>query len=65
MPYPISPALKAEFPEIDGVTRLFDRSASVRRNSQTTARMSGWSMPDFLHMFTFPLQKGNPKSAHE
>ncbi|GAB3799019.1 ABC transporter permease [Spirosoma humi] len=63
MPYPISPALKAEFPEIDGVSRFFDRSASIRRGSQTYGKDVRMVDPDFLHMFTFPFQKGNPKSA--
>ncbi len=63
MPYPISPALKAEFPEIEGVTRWFDRSASVRRASQTYTKDVRMADADFLTMFSFPLQKGNVKTA--
>ena len=63
MPFPISPALKAEFPEIEGVSRYFSRSATVRRNEQTYGKDVRMADPDFLHMFTFPLQKGNAKTA--
>ncbi|MBO0948237.1 ABC transporter permease [Fibrella forsythiae] len=63
MPYPISPALKADFPEIEGVTRWFDRSASVRHNDQTYNKDVRMADPDFLTMFTFPLQKGSAKTA--
>ena len=63
MPYPISPALKAEFPEIEGVSRYFNRGTSVRRKSQTYKKDVRLADPDFLHMFTFPLQKGSPKTA--
>ncbi|MCK8492686.1 ABC transporter permease [Spirosoma sp. RP8] len=63
MPFPISPALKAEFPELEGVTRWFDRSASVRRNDQTYTKDVRMVDADFLHMFTFPLQKGNTRTA--
>ncbi|QDK77955.1 FtsX-like permease family protein [Spirosoma sp. KCTC 42546] len=63
MPYPISPSLKAEFPEIEGVTRWFDRSASVRRNNQTYNKDVRMADADFLNMFSFPLQKGNANTA--
>ncbi|MBN8823343.1 MULTISPECIES: ABC transporter permease [unclassified Spirosoma] len=63
MPYPISPSLKAEFPEIEGVTRWFDRSASVRRNEQTYNKDVRMADADFLQMFSFPLRKGNAKTA--
>ena len=63
MPYPISPALKAEFPEIEGVTRWFRRTASVRRNDQTYGKNVRMVSEDFLQMFTFPLRKGNAKTA--
>ena len=35
MPFPIRPALKAEFPEIEGVSRFFNGSLSIRRNPTT------------------------------
>ena len=63
MPYPISPALKAEFPEIEGVSRYFNRGASVRRKDQAYDKDVRMVDADFLHMFTFPLRKGNPKTA--
>jgi putative ABC transport system permease protein len=63
MPYVISPALKADFPEIEGTTRYFDRSTSVRRTEQTYIQNVRLVDADFLHMFSFPLLKGNPKTA--
>ncbi|UFH54209.1 ABC transporter permease [Spirosoma sp. KNUC1025] len=63
MPYPILPVLKAEFPEIEGVTRWFNRSASIRRNEQTFNKNVRMVNPDFLSMFTFPMLKGNPQTA--
>ncbi|QHV94445.1 ABC transporter permease [Spirosoma endbachense] len=63
MPYPISPALKAEFPEIEGVSRYFNRTASVRRKDQTYGKNVRMVGADFLKMFTFPLLKGNSGTA--
>ncbi|WP_338875149.1 ABC transporter permease [Spirosoma sp. SC4-14] len=63
MPYPISPVLKAEFPEIEGVTRWFDRGASVRWNNKTYQKDVRMADGDFLTMFSFPMLKGNPKTA--
>ena len=63
MPYVISPALKAEFPELEGVSRYFDRTATVRRTEQTYNQDVRLVDADFLHMFNFPLLKGNPKTA--
>ncbi len=63
MPYPIAPAVKAEFPEIEGVTRFFNSNISVRRNEQTYGKMIRLADPDFLRMFTFPLRKGDAKTA--
>ncbi|GAB4021895.1 ABC transporter permease [Spirosoma koreense] len=63
MPYPISSALQAEFPEIEGITRWFNRTSSVRRADQTYNKNVRMVSPDFLQMFSFPLRKGNPKTA--
>ncbi|MFD2935890.1 ABC transporter permease [Spirosoma flavum] len=63
MPYPISPALKAEFPEIEGVSRFFNGTAGVRRNEHTYSKSVRMADADFLQLFTFPLRKGNAKTA--
>ena len=63
MPFPIMPALKAEFPEIDGVSRIFQNSFSVRRDGQTYGKDVRLVDADFLRMFTFPMQKGSAKTA--
>ena len=63
MPFPISPALKAEFPEIEGVSRYFNRTATVQHKDQTFGKNVRMVDADFLTMFTFPLRKGNPNTA--
>ncbi len=63
MPFPITPALKAEFPEIEGVSRIFNSSLSVRHNGQTYGKDVRLVDADFLRMFTFPMQKGSAKTA--
>jgi len=63
MPFPIMPALKAEFPEIEGVSRIFDTGMSVRHNGQTYGKDIRLVDADFLRMFTFPMRKGNTSTA--
>ncbi len=63
MPFPIRPALKAEFPEIEGVSRFFNGSLSIRRDGQTYGKDVRLVDADFLQMFTFPMLKGSAKTA--
>ena len=63
MAYPMATTIKAEFPEIEGVTRFFNSNSSVRRNEQTYSKSVRMVDADFLRMFTFPLLKGNPQTA--
>ncbi len=63
MPFPIMPALKAEFPEIEGVSRLFQNGMSVQHNGQTFGKDIRLVDADFLHMFTFPMREGKAKTA--
>lgn len=63
MPFPIMPALKAEFPEIEGVSRIFQNGLSVRHNGQTYGKDVRLVDADFLRMFTFPMQKGSARTA--
>ncbi len=63
MPFPITPALKAEFPEIEGVSRVFNSGMSVRENGQTYSKDVRLVDADFLRMFTFPMRTGSVKTA--
>ncbi|GAB3758343.1 ABC transporter permease [Spirosoma pomorum] len=63
MPYPISPALRAEFPEIEGVTRWFDQSSSVRWQDKTFGEDVRRVDADFLTMFSFPMIQGRASTA--
>ena len=63
MPYPISTVLKAEIPEIEGASRWFDQGASVRWKDRVYNKDVRMADADFLSMFTFPMQKGNAKTA--
>jgi predicted permease len=63
MPYPISPALRAEFPEVEGVSRWFDQSSSVRWQDRTFGEDVRRADADFLTMFSFPMLQGKASSA--
>ncbi|MBO0937447.1 ABC transporter permease [Fibrella sp. HMF5335] len=63
MPHPLLPALKAEFPEVEGVTRIRWSSGGVRYGDKTFSKMVRSCDPDFLTMFTFPMVKGEAKTA--
>jgi putative ABC transport system permease protein len=64
-PAPLAPALKEEFPEIINSTR-YNRTRNVLfKQSETkfVKEIEGMADPSFLEMFTFPMIKGDPKSA--
>lgn len=63
MPYPISPAIRTEFPEVEGVTRWFDQSASVRWQDKTFGQDVRRVDADFLTMFSFPMLQGKASTA--
>ncbi|QKZ12836.1 ABC transporter permease [Spirosoma sp. KUDC1026] len=63
MPYPIAPTLRTEFPEIEGITRWVDRSATVRWKDRTLGKDVRLADGDFLSMFSFPMRQGNVKTA--
>jgi putative ABC transport system permease protein len=63
MAYPISPALRAEFPDIVGISRIRWGSGGVRYGDKTFSKMIRTCDPDFLTMFSFPMRTGNPRTA--
>ena len=64
MPLPLAPALKADFPELAGVTRVvMGRKSLVEGNGTYFDKLINFTDPDFLTVFSFPLLSGNPKTA--
>jgi len=64
-PAPLAPALKEEFPEIINSTR-YNRTRNVlfkQGETKFVEETVGMADPSFLEMFTFPMIKGDPKSA--
>jgi len=63
-PLPLGPALQADFPQIEYAVRIADGSATLRYGDQIFDERIRFVDADFLHVFTFPLQRGfgNPLS---
>jgi predicted permease len=63
MPYPMTPALNQEFPEVQGVTRLLWTSGVVQRGEKQFRKNIRCADADLLTMFSFPLKQGDARSA--
>ncbi|SEI82092.1 ABC-type transport system, involved in lipoprotein release, permease component [Dyadobacter koreensis] len=63
MPMPLTPALKAEYPEVEAAARLMNGSSLVEYNGKYFDKQVMFTDPDFLKIFTFPLLKGNSEAA--
>ncbi len=59
-PVPLGPALKADFPQIEYAVRVADGRATLRYGDQVFDERVRFVDPEFLRMFTFPLQSGFP-----
>jgi ABC-type antimicrobial peptide transport system permease subunit len=59
MPYPLTPALKAENIGISEATSILNNGKLVRYNGKTLDMPTTFVDEDFLNMFTFPVIKGN------
>ncbi len=64
LPAPLTPALKAEYPDIEYISR-YGSSGKVlaRYGNQEISQSTYWVDEDFLRMFSFPLTKGNHATA--
>ncbi|MCK4758904.1 MAG: ABC transporter permease, partial [Candidatus Aminicenantes bacterium] len=64
-PYPLSPALKDEIPEIKDATRYaYAGGLLMRQGEKAFFEDYIWAVdPSFLHMFTFPLIRGDENTA--
>lgn len=63
MPFPLTPALKAEFPEIESITRVVNGSDVLEYKGKYFDKQVMFADPDFLKIFTFPLVKGTTETA--
>jgi ABC-type antimicrobial peptide transport system permease subunit len=59
MPYPLTPALKTENIGITKATSILNGGKLVRYKDKTLDMGTTMVDEDFLHMFTFPVVKGN------
>jgi putative ABC transport system permease protein len=63
MPFPLTNALKAEFPEIESITRIVNGSDVVEYKGKYFDKQVQFTDSDFLKIFSFPLVKGNREVA--
>ena len=63
MPYPLTPALKQEFQEVEAVTRHQEGNGLVHYADKQLDREIDGVDADFLTVFSFPMRQGNPASA--
>ncbi|MHA4742381.1 FtsX-like permease family protein [Dyadobacter sp. MSC1_007] len=63
MPYPITPALKAEFPEIEAIARAVNGSDVVEYKGKYLDKYIRYTEPDFFKIFSFPFVQGNASTA--
>ncbi|WP_128546001.1 ABC transporter permease [Larkinella soli] len=63
MPYPLSPALKAELPEVESVTRYFASSGVLEYKGKSFQKDIRCADPEVLRIFSFPLKRGDVRHA--
>jgi putative ABC transport system permease protein len=62
-PMPLGPALKAEFPEVEEYVRFQKLQRFVRGSAAAVKEDVLFADPSVLEVFTFPLLRGDPKTA--
>lgn len=64
MPLPLTPALKAEYGEVEGAARIIHMGKSlVEYKGKSVEKDVVLTDPDFFKLFTFPMIKGNSANA--
>ena len=64
MPLPLTPALKAEYPEVEAAARVMTgRTSLIAYKGKYFDKLVTLTDPDFLNLFSFPLLKGTRQSA--
>lgn len=62
--WPIGKILEKEYPEVEAV--LYTRNASflmINHEGKRFRQKNHFASPEFFHLFTFPMIKGNPSTA--
>ena len=62
-PMPLGPALKTDYPENAGVARMKYYTFLFVNDETKLNIKTGWTDPDFLTMFDFPLLQGSVETA--
>ncbi len=63
LPMPLTPALKAEYPEVEAAARLMNGGSLVEYKGKYFDKQVMLTDPDFLKIFSFPMLKGNSQTA--
>lgn len=63
MAYPLTPVLKAEYPEVEAVTRINWGGGAIIYQGKKFEKTIRTVDADFFKVFSFPLLKGNANSA--
>ncbi|WP_353721656.1 ABC transporter permease [Dyadobacter sp. 676] len=63
MPFPITPALKEDYPEIESIARIINGSNVVEYKGKYLDKNIKFTEPDFFQIFSFPFVKGGPQTA--
>jgi ABC-type antimicrobial peptide transport system permease subunit len=64
-PRAIGPALETEFPQVSRAVRVADRSAIFSHEDKVFRESIRFVDPEFLQMFTFPLELGNASVLYD
>jgi len=63
MPEPLTPALKAEYPDVQYISRWGNGHAEVSYKAKKIMKSISFVDEDFMRIYTFPLEKGSVKTA--
>lgn len=64
-PAPIGEMMKADFPQIKQVVRIDNRRAVIKYGDRVFNEFVRFVDPEFLDMFTFPLQAGSKEALND
>ena len=59
----IAPAMKLDFPQIETITRLSPKGASLRRGDIDNSMIVYWADPNFFRVFPLKIVAGDPNEA--
>ena len=63
-PIPLGPAIRKDFPEVEAMSRLAITRGLLRYKDQSYQEdQLHYVEPDFLNMFSFPLNQGDPRTT--